>query len=362
MIALWVAAGLLAAAAAGLVLSRAARAAAAVGSDDPTMAVYRRQLAEIDDLAARGLIGEEERRTAHAEAGRRLLHAADVDAKPWSRDLADRKPVLIAAAVAPVAALGLYLLIGSPGLPDLSFARRIEIWRNTPPQALQPTELAAVMRVVAAQRPKDPEAWRYLALAESAADNPSGAARALRHAIPLAPSRADLWELLGQTLVVEADGQPSPEADNAFREALKRDPKALGARFHLARSRAMGGDADGAIADWKRLLADMPADDPRRATVSQAIAEARNPPPPARGPAGLGGQLEMVRGMVAGLAERLKSQPDDPQGWVRLVRSYAVLGETEKRDAALADAKRRFAGKAAIQAELEAAAKTEPMK
>ena len=67
MIAFWAATGLLAAVAAVLVLLRAARAASAVGSEDPTLAVYRRQLAEIDDLAQRGLIGEEEQRTAHAE-------------------------------------------------------------------------------------------------------------------------------------------------------------------------------------------------------------------------------------------------------------------------------------------------------
>ena len=32
--------------------------------------------------------------------------------------------------------------------------------------------------------------------------------------------------------------------------------------------------------------------------------------------------------MVEGLAARLKVHPDDPAGWVRLVRAYTVLGET----------------------------------
>src|SRR5262249_22082836 len=38
----------------------------------------------------------------------------------------------------------------------------------------------------------------------------------------------------------------------------------------------------------------------------------------------------MIRAMVEGLAERLKTQPDDLEGWRRLARSYAVLGEREK--------------------------------
>ena len=34
--------------------------------------------------------------------------------------------------------------------------------------------------------------------------------------------------------------------------------------------------------------------------------------------------------MVEGLAARLEENPDDPEGWRRLARSYAVLGESEK--------------------------------
>ena len=361
MIAFWAATGVLAAVAAILVLHRAARAAQAAGSEDPTLAVYRRQLAEIDDLAGRGLIGEEEQRTAHAEAGRRLLTAADQAAAPWSQDPKDRRLALVAAALAPVLALGLYLAIGSPGVPDASLHRRLAAWRNADLQTLSPQALAAVLRQVTKERPNDPDAFRYLAMAEGAAQNPSEAGRALRHAITLAPGRADLWELLGQSLVAENQGQPSPEADNAFREALKRDAGSVTARFYLARSKVMSGDKAGGIADWRALMTEMPADDPRHGAIQQAIAEAQNETP-AMAAAPAGGQLEMIRGMVAGLAARLEGQPDDPDGWVRLVRSYAVLGETAKRDAALAKARKQFAGKPAIQAELDAAAKTEPMK
>jgi cytochrome c-type biogenesis protein CcmH len=45
-------------------------------------------------------------------------------------------------------------------------------------------------------------------------------------------------------------------------------------------------------------------------------------------------QQKMIRGMVEGLAARLAQQPNDPDGWARLGRSYGVLGEREKaRDA-----------------------------
>ena len=39
---------------------------------------------------------------------------------------------------------------------------------------------------------------------------------------------------------------------------------------------------------------------------------------------------EMIRGMVAQLAARLQSQPDDIDGWLRLGRSYSVMQERDK--------------------------------
>ena len=46
----------------------------------------------------------------------------------------------------------------------------------------------------------------------------------------------------------------------------------------------------------------------------------------------------MIRSMVARLAERLSETPDDADGWIRLGRSYKVLGETAKSRAAYAKA------------------------
>ena len=177
-------------------------------------------------LADRGLLAPDERKSAHAEAARRLLSADSVAAEPWTADPGLRRPVLVAAILAPLAAIGLYLAVGAPGLADQPIAARIAAWRISDPAALAPPELAAVLRAMVVERPNDPEGYRYLAIMEGASDNPTGAARALRRAITLAPQRADLWEMMGEALVAEADGQMSPEARRAFEEALKRDPKA----------------------------------------------------------------------------------------------------------------------------------------
>jgi cytochrome c-type biogenesis protein CcmH len=37
----------------------------------------------------------------------------------------------------------------------------------------------------------------------------------------------------------------------------------------------------------------------------------------------------MIRGMVDGLAARLEQSPRDAEGWIKLIRSRAVLGEAD---------------------------------
>jgi cytochrome c-type biogenesis protein CcmH len=51
----------------------------------------------------------------------------------------------------------------------------------------------------------------------------------------------------------------------------------------------------------------------------------------------------MIRGMVARLAERLKQDGSDVESWLRLLRSYMVLGDKDQARAAAADARRALA-------------------
>ena len=55
-------------------------------------------------------------------------------------------------------------------------------------------------------------------------------------------------------------------------------------------------------------------------------------------------QSAMVQTMVARLAERLQQDGSDIEGWLRLVRSYMVLGDREKALAAVGDARRALVG------------------
>jgi cytochrome c-type biogenesis protein CcmH len=372
-----IAAVVLCALAAMLILQRAAGAASRPDAD-PTLVLYRRQLGEIDDLAARGLLAEGELKAAKAEAARRLLGAAKAaeaspaDTAPPRVSRGMRLTVLAGALAAPVLAAGLYVVLGKPGLPDQPFAARLKGWTQADPSTLGPGEMAAVLKTVAKQRPTDATPLTYLAQAQQAQGDIPGAVESIRKALRLEPKDPDLWADLGILLLDEGNGQETPEAQNAFRQAVKFEPKNPTARYHLARARIASGDVAGGLADWRALAADIPAGDPQRQQLEaqiDATAKAgrladipRAPPRQQQAQAG-GGSAEALAGallgqggggpppgapdprqMVAQLEAEMQQNPNNLPGWARLIRSYAVLGEPDKMKQAQDKARQIFKG------------------
>jgi cytochrome c-type biogenesis protein CcmH len=264
--------------------------------------------------------------------------------------------VLVAVAAAPALALGLYLALGAPGIPDQPYAARLKAWRNGDLMQLTPPQAAAVLRYETAKRPTDAEGFRLLGMVEGAAQNPLGAVRALRKAAELAPQRPEIWQMLGEAEIVAEGGKVGPNAEAAFQQLAVLQPGNPSSRFFLAQAKADAGRKDEAVAELRALLADMPAADERRGAVEASIARIAGQPAPVRDPQ----QLALIQSMVNSLAAKLKADPDNADGWVRLVRAYAVLGDTVKRDAAYARARARYAGQPQVVQQLDEAARAEP--
>ena len=355
MLLFWILAGLVSSGAALLILLRAARAARGRGPDDPTLDVYRRQLAEIDELADRGLLGGAEHKAARAEAGRRLLGEADRPGErtPGPAGQTTRRLVLAAAVAAPILALGAYLTTGAPGLPDMPYASRLESWKRlsaTDPAHLTLPQMAAVLASQAKSKPDDPQPLYFLAVVERAEGDIPSAIRDLEKSAELDPKQAKVWAGLGMALVEQDQGEVGASAAEAFRRAVALDPAAVQPRYFLARGEIAGGRLHTGLADWRALLASLPPDDTRRAVLQNEIdqvartgkLDAAQAPAASAPPAETGQEAAFIQSMVDRLAARLKSQPDDPQGWARLIRAYGVLHQTDRRAAAIAEAQRLF--------------------
>lgn len=230
------------------------------------------ELEELDRLKARGLLDEDAWASARAEAGRRLIRSAEATpAQPVART-DDRRWVLTGVVVAVALAAGLYLLIGRPGAADQPYAARVQQWA-TSTETLEPAQVAAVIQREARANPDDPRLWSMLGAARFQAGDPIGAASAFRRTLALTPDDAQSWARLGESLVRSQEGVVGADAEAAFREALKRDPDQLGARFFLGDAALARGDRAAAEALWTPLIAALDPADARRADLLRRLQQ-----------------------------------------------------------------------------------------
>jgi cytochrome c-type biogenesis protein CcmH len=263
---------------------------------------------------------------------------------PLWRGHAPGRAVLVASLALFMIAIaaGAYMLVGHPYLA----ARSVESpdAKEKDARALVST-LAWRMR----QNPNDPRGWYVLGRGYLYLEDAEDAAAAFKRAIPLTPpqARPAMLSTYGEALTLAAGGQVTPDAEAAFRDALAGDHKDIKARFYLGEAFAQRRDAPHALELWRALLADTPPNAPWRGELVNRIAllSGLSEPPP------------NVSAMVAGLAAQLKQSPNDAEGWQRLVKSYAVLGQPEKARAALADARHVFAANRAQLMELDVEAR-----
>lgn len=315
-----------------------------VDADSPAqadIAVYRDQLREIEKDKARGLIGASDAEQARAEVGRRILRLADA---PW-RDSPriSKLAATLAVAAVPLVSWGFYSAIGSPDIPSQPLQARLD---KSPADSSVDELVARAERHLAAN-PSDGKGWEVLAPIYLRLGRPADAVTAYRNAIRLLGPDAPREAGLGEALAVSQGGVVSDEARQAFERALALEPTIPKASFYLALGLAQSGKTGEATVAWTAMLAGLPPGSPWRRAVEQALAEAkpRLLDEPAQGPTAdqvadaetmaPADRQAMIETMVAGLDEKLRANPADRDGWMRLVRSYVVLGRADAASDAL---------------------------
>ena len=326
--------------------------------------VYRDQLKEVERDLARGVLSSAEADSARLEIQRRLLsvEVAAPGRAAWSAP----NPMLagIVALLMLGGAVGLYWRFGTPSLPDAPFTGRPaqEAAAAAPDGAphLDMRQAAQALEQKLHSDPTNAEGWVLYARTELMLGEYQKAGAAYRQAIKLGQKSPDVLAGYGEMLVLSADGIVSPAAHDEFNEVLAADPQNDVARYYLALADEQAGEERRAIDRWLALAADIPDDLPMRELIAAGVAAAAKaggisapalpkgtPPQPqpdaaesGAGPnqeqMGAAAQMpegerkQMIESMVAQLAARLQTSPDDVEGWMRLGRSYAVLGQPDK--------------------------------
>jgi cytochrome c-type biogenesis protein CcmH len=311
------------------------------GSD---LAVYRDQLEEIQRDRAAGQIGEVEAEAAKIEVSRRLIGAADAQATSLAPPPAGtvtwhRRLVAVIALVAlPLGAGGLYLEVGSPGLPGQPLAARAA---DAQDQSID--HLLAQVEAHLEANPDDTRGWDVIAPVYLRLGRYDDAVKARRNLLRLAGDSAERESDLGEALVGTANGIVTAEARAAFDRAVALDAQDVKGRYFLGLAAEQDGRRADAVSIWRAMLTSAPAGAPWAGFVRGELARLEGGPGPedvaAASDLGPEQRMTMIRGMVEKLADRLHHDGSDLDGWLRLVRSYMVLGERDKARAAVDDAR-----------------------
>lgn len=374
------------------------------------LAVYRDQLRAIDVEREQGLLDPSEAEAARTELARRLLRAADeaqVEAAdsevarqsapsqgggPQSSGMATRPLVFVASAAIPILSIGIYLLVGSPNLPDLPLAERTA--QGNPDRSI--TDLIGMVEARLRNHPDDGRGWEVLAPVYMKQQRFDDAARAYANALRVNGESAERVAGFAEALVMANNGLVVPDARKAYKRLLALAPDRPEPRFWLALAKEQDGDLSGGIADLDAMLKSAPNDAPWRSLVQSKLDEMRNAvagggtrsgqeadsssdvaaraggagaaasggrasgtqPPAGPGAAEIAAAAQMtdeersafIAKMVDGLAARLAANGKDLEGWKRLARAYKVMGREAEAAKALADARRAFDGdKAALE-------------
>jgi len=339
--------------------------------------VYRDQLREIDRDLKRGVLEAEDAERLRAEVSRKIL-AADAQLRAGGESGGQPKALGVAMAGVVVAVITgggvlLYSQIGAPGYGDLPMATRIansEAARDarldqdtaeerfTPeptglPDGTSEDYMALVerLRETVAERPNDQQGLRFLVRSEAALGNMEAARKAQAQLIEVKGEAvtAEDYATLAELMINATNGYVSRDAEAALRDALDRNPRAPTARFYLGLYMTQIDRPDAAFRLWRDLLEestpDAPWVPPIRAGIEELAARAGERyelPAPEGAPGPSAGDIEaaqdmdpearqqMIRGMVAELANRLAQEGGTAEEWARLINAYGVLGETDR--------------------------------
>ena len=353
------------------------------GREVQDQAIYQDQLSEVDRDELAGTIDAPEAKAARAEIRRRLTIAETTMKK--SQPLSSGWKMLALVSTAAFVILGgvnLYAYLGTPELPSVSNLQpptpAVPTTQDSVSGSGQIDTLITKLQARMQANPRDAEGWRMLGWAQFNKQNYAASAEAYAKAVEIDPANIDYRSAYAESLVQTADGIVTPKAQSLITEVLAKDPKNFRARFYDSLAQEQAGDKTGALDRWIALLAASPegagwredviarivnlgkatgrdvsaivaSASPSTSVITDAQKSAIQAPPE-------GDQTAMIKGMVAKLADRLKTNPNDADGWIKLIKSYQVLNDPASAKDALNTALLAFTNDLANKDKIVAAA------
>ena len=314
--------------------------------------VHADQLREIEKDAERGLISNDEAKSAKIEVERRLIALERTKPTVGIVETGGRRTVWAMALIVPLIAGFLYIQLGSPGIPGVPFADR----QDERAEQAQIAELTA--RLLERLR-SDPEGgptegWVLLGQTFMRMGRYVDAAAAMENVINRDDATASVLSQYAEALVAAEDGIVTLKARQVFARAREMDPTNPATTFYEAIALEQAGDKEQAhdllisrleeaagpaawmepfIAQANRIGAAIGREPVSLASFAATTSSVPGPTQEDVATASEMSEAEkdaFIRSMVDRLAVRLSDEPNDLDGWMRLGKAYRVLGEMDK--------------------------------
>ncbi len=345
-------------------------------AEEQIIAIGKDQLAELSREHANGQIDEEDAALAKAEIERRIVTAAKAPDSGFTAPQPRSRFAMVFGIGGWVvaAAAGLYFLFGRPDLPTQPFVETAsapvavsEPQRGAAVPAPPPgnvDELITNLEARIADNPDDAEGLRMLAWSYFNTERYALAADTYGKSVALDASDPDVLSAYAEARIRAADGMVDARSLALSQQALALNPEDARAGFFVGMAEEQAGNPEQALAIWQAVLDKAPAGADWAPGLAQRVQELRaelggaapsiplmsaggvnlpdvTAPGPTQADVAAAADMteqdraSMISGMVDRLANRLAEDPNDPEGWQRLIRAYMVMGNEDKAREAL---------------------------
>ena len=339
--------------------------------------VYLDQLGEIEKDLMKGNLNLSEKEEIYSELEKRAKLRTTDSFKPSQKlnnPIFDQSLLIGLIILLPASALAIYGFLGSPTMADQPYKERALVKEKKINQSRQINsnkmtsldQLAENLARKMIENPKKLEGWILLGRTYTTLNRWSDASDSFKKAYKLSPTHPDLAGSLAEALYMADNSTFSNYTLGVLSKALKDNPVDPKPLFYWGLSKSNGGKHQEAFDTWSKLKSISPKNAIWMPTLNQKITETakilgielesgnslqdkkttkklgpqdnaeKTIPGPSREDIEAANQMSrqermnFIRSMVERLAERLEENPNDLNGWRRLLRAYRVLGEKEK--------------------------------
>ena len=339
--------------------------------------VYLDQLDEIEKDLMKGNLNLSEKEEIYSELEKRAKSRTTDSFKPSQKlnnPIFDQSLLIGLIILLPASALAIYGFLGSPTMADQPYKERALVKEKKINQSRQinsnkMTSLDQLAENLARKMRENPgklEGWILLGRTYTTLNRWSDASDSFKKAYKLSPTHPDLAGSLAEALYMADNSTFSSYTLGVLSKALKNNPVDPKPLFYWGLAKSNGGKHQEAFDTWSKLKSISPKNAIWMPTLNQKITETAKIlgiklesensqqdkkatkklglqdnaettiPGPSREDIEAANQMssqermEFIRSMVERLAERLEENPNDLNGWRRLLRAYRVLGEKEK--------------------------------